>query len=268
MSSTTRPTELARRPGRPKAVQADDVPARGDKTVAGGVDAVDRALSLLSCFTEDDASLTLGEISARTGHYKSTVLRLAASLQRAGYLIRKPDKTFVLGPELMRLGTLYQRAFRLGDHVRPIMARLLDETGESITFSRRERDVRVCLFRMNSRHVLRDHLSEGDILPLDQGAAGLVLTKFEAALGNKSELDRLIKSLPFRSAGERAAGLASIAAPVFWAQPGLAGAVGISGPVTRFTPANVAQMTRHLLRAAHDMSEALGGLRYWGRQTP
>lgn len=238
--------------------------AAGEANKAGGgVEAVDRALKLITCFTEHDGGLTLAQLSARTGFYKSTVLRLSASLERSGFLVRKADKTFALGPELMRLGVLYQKAFRLEDHVRPILRRMREEVGESATFYKRERDARICLFREDPSRSIRSHVPEGAIMPLDRGAAGRVLTKFEAALGSPERLAALIGELPFVSRGEWESELCSIAAPVFWAQPGLAGAVGLSGLITRFTPERIAEMTPCLLRGARDLSEVLGGGRYW-----
>ena len=50
----------------------------------GGVAAVDRALSILDAFTDDDGSAWPSS-SKRTGLYKSTVLRLAKSLEKFGY---------------------------------------------------------------------------------------------------------------------------------------------------------------------------------------
>ena len=49
----------------------------------GGAAAVDRALTLLSAFTAGDVSLSLTELADRTRLYKSTVLRLLASLEHA-----------------------------------------------------------------------------------------------------------------------------------------------------------------------------------------
>ena len=57
----------------------------------GGVAAVERALAILDAFTEQDRSLTLAQVATRTGFYKSTILRLAASLEKKGYLIRLAD---------------------------------------------------------------------------------------------------------------------------------------------------------------------------------
>ncbi len=50
------------------------------------VEAVERALAMLDAFAPDKRALTLTELAQATELYKSTVLRLAGSLQRFGYL--------------------------------------------------------------------------------------------------------------------------------------------------------------------------------------
>ena len=147
--------------------------------------------------------------------------------------------------------------------MRPVLVQLRDETGEGASFYRKEAGARVCLFREDPNRPLRGHMPEGSLLPLDKGASGRVLTQFEDALGNQQQLNQLLTSLPFVSLGEWAKELGSIAAPVFWAQRGLAGAIGLSGPITRFTPDAIAEMAPALLRAARTLSDALGGSRYW-----
>ncbi len=116
-----------------------------------GVAAVDRALALLAAFDGDAPSLSLSELSRATGLVKSTVLRLAASLERSGYLRRGSDARYRLGPALARLSARYQAAFQLGDHVMPALERLADATGESSAFYVRDGDQSVCLHRVNSR---------------------------------------------------------------------------------------------------------------------
>src|SRR4051812_50087674 len=68
------------------------------------VEAVERALAVLDAFQADRAEMTLAEIAAATGFYKSTILRLAASLERSGYLVRAENGVFRLGPAVWRLG--------------------------------------------------------------------------------------------------------------------------------------------------------------------
>lgn len=73
-----------------------------------GVAAVDRALLILSVFREGDSFLTLALLARRTGLYKSTILRLLQSLLRAGYVVRRPDGNYAIGPEPSRLAKMYQ----------------------------------------------------------------------------------------------------------------------------------------------------------------
>ncbi|CAO3439447.1 IclR family transcriptional regulator [Azospirillum doebereinerae] len=223
-------------------------------TASGGVDAVDRALSIVGCFQAGDHALSLTEIAARTGLYKSTILRLTVSLEKAGYLVRHQDKSYRLGPELLRLGGLYQRSLRLEDHVRPVLRQLMRDSGESASFFRREGAWRICAFREDSTHAIRDHVHEGDRLPLERGAAGHVLTRFAdgATLTD-------IADLPLLSFGEREAETGAAAVPVFSQRDGLIGALTLSGPLTRFTPDRVEGMKALLLNAGRRLSETLGG---------
>ena len=64
-------------------------PSLADQDAApGGVAAVDRALSLLRAFEQGEPELSLASLAQRTGLYKSTALRLIASLEHAGLLCK------------------------------------------------------------------------------------------------------------------------------------------------------------------------------------
>lgn len=233
---------------------------KDEKQKSGGVDAVDRALSILSCFHAKDGKLTLTEIASRTGLYKSTALRLIESLEKAGFLIRYDSRGYTLGAELMRLGSLYSGQFRLDDRIRPILLRLVEETGESASFFRQEGKHRVCLYREDSLQPIRDHIREGDLLALDKGAAGHVLT--DCSRKPIEEIATLLEGMPYASFGERDADTAAIAAPVFGMNDELVGAISISGPLSRFSPERVEMHKRALRQRAHDLSSLLGSRLY------
>ncbi|MGO2393107.1 MAG: helix-turn-helix domain-containing protein, partial [Halomonas sp.] len=72
------------------------------------VEAVERALTILEAFTDQERSLSLVTLAERTGLYKSTILRLIGSLERFGYIVREGDGTYALGPSLWRLGNLFR----------------------------------------------------------------------------------------------------------------------------------------------------------------
>lgn len=231
-----------------------------------GVAAVERALAILDAFRDGDDGLTLAEIAQRTRMYKSTILRLCASLEKYGYLWRVSDGRYRLGPTPIRLGSLYQRAFRLAERVVPVLHRLAHDLGESASFYIRHGDVRVCLHRVDSPQPIRDHVREGDHLPLDRGAAGRVLLAFGGARGAAFAAVR--RDLVAASFGERNPETAAIACPVFGVGQELVGALSLSGPLYRFRPEAVRRMSAALLRAAAGLTAALGGDREpFGKRT-
>jgi DNA-binding IclR family transcriptional regulator len=199
---------------------------------ADKVEAVERALTVLDAFHAEKPAMTLAELAAATGFYKSTILRLAGSLERMGYLMRDDGGTFRLGPALWRLGSIYRTGFNLGDAIRPELRRLVEATGETASFYIREGQSRVCLFRHNSPHAARHHLDEGTKLPLTGGASAHVLLAFSDGKTTKA------KTVQARghatSLGERDPEVAAVAVPVFDLAGEFRGALAISGLIGRF----------------------------------
>ena len=61
-----------------------------------GVASVDKALGILRLFHSEAAELSLMQIAERTGLYKSTALRMLASLESALLVIKKMDGKYAL----------------------------------------------------------------------------------------------------------------------------------------------------------------------------
>ncbi len=218
------------------------------------VEAVERALKILDAFREGDATLSLAELAARTGLYKSTILRSCGSLQRYGYLRRTADRRFQLGPSLWRLGSLYRQSFDLGEFIRPELTVLVDKTQETASFYVREGDQRVCLYRCNSPRPVRHHLDEGAAMPLDRGAAGRVLLACDGAAGEPYASIRAEGW--YGSRGERDPDVAAIAVPVLDRQGVVRGVLAISALITRFGEAASMEALEHL-RASAERLRAL-----------
>jgi len=215
---------------------------------ASGVAAVNRALSLLCCFGNDDKSLGLADLASRTGLYKSTILRLAESLEQFDMLVRDADGSFRLGTELVRLGALAKRVAGNKVDVEKILAELVELTGESATYYIRRGDFRLALFRVDSTKSVRDHIRPGDLLVLGKGAAGRVLLDsrpYTRRSGNRFEA--------IASLGERDPEVAAIAGPVFQGDA-VAGSISISGPKTRFTAAAVQRHRKVVEQACRKLS--------------
>ncbi|WP_421880647.1 IclR family transcriptional regulator [Pacificispira sp.] len=213
------------------------------------VEAVERALSILEAFSAERQMMSLADLSRETGLYKSTLLRLAASLERYGYLTRNERGLFKLGPSLWRLGSLYRRSYDLGELIRPELRSLVAATGETASYYVREDNERVCLYRENSKELLRYHIDEGTRLPLDRGAAAHVLNRYAdpgVRRSQKLTLDDTIETV-----GERSPHVAAVAAPVFMADGMLRGSLAISGPIARFGPEARMAARHELLKSAN-----------------
>lgn len=231
-------------------------PSVADEHAApGGAAAVDRALSLLAAYRAGDGALSVTELAERTRLYKSTVLRLLASLAHAGLLQRGEDGRWMLGHEVARLGALHAASFSLEDVALPVMRELVARTRESASFHVRQGDQRVCLLRVDSPQLLRDHVRAGDVLPLDRGAGGRVLLAFGGARGRM--YDRIRADGHAVLVGDRVSGLVGISAPVWQADGVLAGALTLTLPETRQRSAWVDA----LCAAADKITRRLGGAR-------
>jgi DNA-binding IclR family transcriptional regulator len=228
-------------------------PSLADQQAApGGAAAVDRALSLLSAFRVGEAALSLAELAERTQLYKSTALRLLASLEHARLLQKRADGRYALGAEVARLHALYAASFSLEAVVTPVLRELVAATRESAAFHVRQGEQRLCLYRVDSPQVLRDHIRAGDVLPLDRGVGGRVLLAFGGARGRLYEQIR--RDGFAQIDGDRVADLAGISAPVFDVN-GLAGALTLTMPSHRLQ----ARFAGAVREAARRLTQRLGG---------
>lgn len=225
--------------------------------MAEGVAAVERALALLDAFTEQHRTLTLADLAERTGYYKSTILRLAGTLEQRGYLTRLADRSWRLGPAASRLGAVYEAAFDLGDIVEPVLQKVVSETGETAAFHVREGNVRISLYRVESPQRIRDHVRQGEHLPLERGAGGKVLLAFSGAKG--AEFDRIRKQMMCVSFGDRIADLGGVSAPVFGVGHKLIGALTVSVPLSRLDKRAAARFEPIVQSHAAALTRALGG---------
>jgi DNA-binding IclR family transcriptional regulator len=224
-----------------------------------GVAALERAFAIIECFTMHDRGLTLAQIAQRTSLYKSTILRLCATLEKFGYLRRLGDGRFVLGSSAFRLGQIYQRSFSIADFVEPALRALARETEFSASFWIREEDARVCLFRTEFTSGRRDMSGvAGERCALDKG--GSASTIFQAFSGAKGQrFDKARKSGVVVSLGEFIPELAAISSPVFETGGALAGALSLGGFCSQFDKGTIDRLTPRVVTAAQDLSAALGG---------
>jgi DNA-binding IclR family transcriptional regulator len=240
-------------PGRDEETQAD-TSIEGDIEDGEGkprarIEAVERALALLQCFRQPGEILTLAVLAQRSGFYKSTILRMAASLIYMKFLQRDPRGHYLLGPELRRLGALSPAQVTLNDLVRPELQKLASFTRETASFYVRDDMDRICLYRVNSSRSARHHLEEGSRHPLKSGAAGKVLWAFDPCANDGTSAAIRARGWAV-SKGERDPDLAAIAVPLLNESGELFGALTVSGLLTRFSPDEFKTYRKRLLDVA------------------
>ncbi|MDF1486620.1 helix-turn-helix domain-containing protein [Ramlibacter sp. H39-3-26] len=227
----------------------------------GGAAAVDRALTLLAAFRAGDNALSLVELVARTQLYKSTALRLLASLEHARLVQKQEDGRYTLGAEVARLHGVYAASFALDRVVLPVLRQLAATTQESAAYHVRQQGpgaqwARLCLYRVDSPHAVRDHVRAGDLLPHDRGAGARVLlacsdTPVPGASAQERLLYAAIRAQGYCAIiGDRTAELAGISAPVFHADGSLAGAVTLTMPSQRYNE----RWVKPVLEASRNLS--------------
>ena len=229
---------------------------RRGRPAVKGVATADRVLAVLTAFRKGDGTLTLAELSSRTGLVKSTIMRLAVSLEKHGLMARVADSGYRLDAEVFRLGMLYRQSFRLENFVRPVLEELVARLGETASFYVQRGDQRQCLFRIESPHLLRLHVREGDMLPLEASATSQVLRIF----GSKPlPAYALTIELPIYTAGTVDPHTASLSTPVFGTDADLLGALTIAAPTARLTAERAEGMKATLNAAAAELTRSIGG---------
>ena len=94
----------------------------------------ERVLALLKSFDDTRVEQGVAEIARTLGVHKSTASRLAAALERSGFLARR-GKRYRLGVEVIRLGSLALRSFDLVATMQPAMEKLSQRTGETVNLA-------------------------------------------------------------------------------------------------------------------------------------
>lgn len=229
-----------------------------ENTESSGVAVLDRAFSLLAAFAPTDDRLTLTELSIRTGLYKSTVLRLLAALEHGGFIRKLSDGQYSIGPQPLRLASIYQRSFQVGHVIEPLLKQLSTTTGETASFYVRHENKRIALFRVEPSRSVRASVQIGQEYAIEQGASGKILLAFSQP--QNARLESVRQQLWAVSYGERDPETASASAPVFGVNGELQGAMAVSGPRERLASSEAMHAAcRRVIEAAREATFAAGG---------
>jgi DNA-binding IclR family transcriptional regulator len=205
--------------------------------VAGtGVQTLDRAVAVVEAVASTGAC-SLADLVRVTGLPRPTAHRLAVACEAHGLLARAGDGRFVLGPRPYAWGARAPAPLALVTLARPVLARLVEATGESAQCFVRAGDRRICVASHERASGLRDSVPLGAVMPLERGSGGKVLLAWAEDRDRfdvpAAELDAVRRRGFAWSVGEREPGVASVSAPVRDGRGAVVAAVGVSGPADR-----------------------------------
>ena len=262
------------------------------------VGSVARATRLLDELAASETPLGVNELARRIGVNASTASRLLATLQDAGLVMRTESGPYRLGLKLVTLSDRVLASLDVRGLARPLLARLVAETGETATLSVPGETEAITVDFVPSPSSVVSMARVGRPSVSHATAAGKVMLAYaggEAAGGSSlgraggatggapgggagpvsltpftprtitnpaalaAELDTVRARGWAEAVGEREADLAALAAPAFGRHGELAAILGVQGPVSRLPVAARRSLREPLLVAAADLSAALGG---------
>ncbi|MEO5874206.1 MAG: IclR family transcriptional regulator [Streptosporangiaceae bacterium] len=244
--------------------------------MAEAVRSLERAFDLLEHLADAGGELALSELTEASGLPMPTIYRLMQTLVAKGYVRQEASKRYALGPRLIRLGDGAGRL--LGAWARPVLARLVDEVGETANMAVLEGDEVVYVAQVPSRRSMRMFTEVGRrVLPHCTGVGKALLAQlppdtalaivirtgmpartshtFTSPDGLMRELEKIRRQGYALDDEEQELGVRCVAVPVIGA-PALA-ALSVSGPSGRMTPETIAEVVPLMRQAAERFAAAL-----------
>lgn len=240
------------------------------------VGSVARAVQLLDVLAASDHGLRVNEVARRLGVTASTASRLLATLQEAGLVERTEAGPYRLGLKLVALSDRVLAQLDVRQLARPLLARLVDQTGETATVSLPGEGEAVTVDFVPSPASIVSMARVGRPSIPHATAVGKVMLAFgdtreaapleamtERTITDLGALARELAGIRERgfaeAVGEREPDLAAVAAPVFGRDGRLVAILGIQGPASRLPAATRRAVRQPLLTAAAELGRSLGG---------
>lgn len=250
----------------------------------GGVQSVDRALSILETLAEDDEGYRLSDLAVRTGLSASTVHRLLATLESRRFVqFDRAQSKWHVGVRSFTVGASFARRRNFSTQAIPYLRKLRDLTRETANLAVVDDEFIIVLTRMESREIMRSLTQVGGrVAMVTSGVGKAVLATYSdedvgavirhhgmPRLTEKSivrprdlfkELEKIRKQGFALDDEEACMGLRCIAAVVYndCAEP--LAAISVSGMTSRLTDDRLPEIGQIVREVAGELTVALGGV--------
>jgi DNA-binding IclR family transcriptional regulator len=236
-------------------------------------------MAVLDALADSEQGLGVNELARRLGVNASTASRLLGTLQEAGLVERAGGGPYRLGLKLVALSDRVLAHLDVRQRARPLLMRLVAETGETATLSLPGADEAITVDFVPSPSSVISMAFVGRPSISHATAVGKVMLAFadtparigtgpltsftERTITDPSALATELEIVRERgwadAVGEREPDLGALAAPVFGRGGVLAAILGIQGPASRLPAATRRTLRAPLLQAAAELGQAVGG---------
>jgi IclR family transcriptional regulator, acetate operon repressor len=260
-------------------------PAEADhESRDGGVQSVDRALSIIETLAEDDEGYRLSDLAVRTGLSPSTVHRLLATLESRRFVqFDRAESKWHVGMRSFTVGASFARRRNFTAQAIPYLRKLRDLTRETANLAVVDDEFIIVLTRMESREIMRSLTKVGGrVAMVTSGVGKAVLATYsdedvgavirhhgmprltEKSIVRPSDLFKELEKI--RKQGfaiddeEACMGLRCIAAVIYNDSSEPLAAISVSGMTSRLTDDRLPEIGQIVRDVAGELTVALGGV--------
>ncbi|MFJ7734949.1 IclR family transcriptional regulator [Lysinibacillus sp. NPDC097287] len=238
-----------------------------------------KAIKVLKAFTKDEPSLSLTELSKKTEISISSLQRFVSTFVYEGFLHKdERTKRYQLGHSLLYLGNLVKQESSLIIVAEPLLKKLNQEMGESVSMNIIDGLERRCILNYDSTYPLSTKMYVGDTSPLYAGASSKTLLAFlpnveeyvenihfkpitDQTILSKEQLMKDLQQIRSqryaKSNGERVRGACSVTAPILNASHQIIASVTIIIPEVRYSDYDEQHLIETIQQVALEIEKQL-----------
>jgi DNA-binding IclR family transcriptional regulator len=239
-----------------------------------------KSMEVLNLFLQH-AKLSLNDMVELSGMPKTSIHRMAGSLEEMGLLQKNADGSYSLGLTFLQFGQLVAERLDIRQIALPVMKTLRDQVDEAVNLIIRDGDQAMYIEKLDTLHPVRLYTKIGRRSPLYAGACSRIIlayldeqereqyinaiTLVPYASGTITDKQRLREVLAEArkngytvSYSELEENTASVAAPIFDHHGRICAGLSIAGPDVRFGDERLPELIHVLQEAVKRISFELG----------
>ncbi|WP_269584656.1 HTH-type transcriptional regulator BhcR [Roseibium sp. Sym1] len=268
------PSNARRARGRPRAWD--------DKSEQNTIKSLDRAMAVLEHLSTQ-SGVSLSALSEQLGESTATLYRILFTLETRDLVeFDQAQQLWHIGPGAFIIGARFLRRTSLVERARPILRRLMEETGETSNLGVAQADQVLFVSQVETHENIRAFFPPGTLSPLHASGIGKALLAFmepgqcdriltqtdrerftEHTLCDATLLRENLELIRGRGYAideqEKNLGMRCIAAPVFNHYGEAVAGLSVSGPTSRVRPHKIDALAKAVMDAAASLTAAVGG---------